>query len=112
MEKFDTDGLQTSVTTEEPSDQKHSSGGGMARRQFLAAAAVTAGVTASSDVTAAIESGSIEDSVERKTSRVWEEHLIPARNALISDPVDVEAAKDELYEAVQQLEALEVDDEN
>lgn len=102
---------QTSVMTDE-SDEQNSSNGRMARRQLLGAAAVAVGVTASLDATAASESDSVENSIEWKASGVWEDHLLPARNALISDPVDIEEAEEELHEAVQKLKALEVDDAN
>lgn len=107
---------QTSVTTDETPDQNHPSGGEIARRQFLGAAAIAVGVTASSEITEADESGTPEEelygTVEWKASGVWEDHLIPARQALTSaDGVDVAAAKVELREALQKLKAIEVNDE-
>lgn len=88
----------------------------MHRRVFLGAAAAAVGVAASSENTEADESETVEEelyrTVEWKASGVWNNHLIPARNALISsEGVDVVAAKEELREALQKLEALEVDSE-
>ena len=116
MKESDTDGLQTSVTTDETPDQNHPSAGDIARRQFLGAAAVAVGVVVSSENTEADASETVEEelheTVEWKASGVWNSHLIPARNALISsEGVDIVSAKEELREALQKLEALEADDE-
>ena len=112
MKESDTDGLQTSVTTAE-TGEKNQGNGGLARRQFLGAAAVAVGVTAPSGNAEGDESESLKGTVEWKASGVWEDHLIPARQALTtSEGVDIVAAKEELREGLQKLEAIEVDDDH
>ena len=111
MKESDTDGLESSVTTAEP-DEQNKNNGGLARRQFLGAAAVAVGVTAPSGNAEGDESESLKGTVEWKASGVWEDHLIPARQALTtSEGVDIEGAKEELREGLQKLEALEVENE-
>jgi hypothetical protein len=112
MKKYDADGLQTSVTTAEAGEKNNQANDGMARRQFLGAAAVAVGVTAPSGNTENDESESLKGTVEWKASGVWEDHLIPARQALTtSEGVDIEEAKEELREGLQKLEAIEVADD-
>ncbi|MDB2243028.1 twin-arginine translocation signal domain-containing protein [Halorubrum ezzemoulense] len=112
MEKSDTDGLQTSVTTAESDKKNQQVKRKLARRQFLGAAAVAVGVAALSGNTEADEPESFRGTVEWKASGVWNDHLLPARNALISsEGVDVVEAKEELREALQKLEAIEVGDD-
>ncbi|RLM49323.1 hypothetical protein [Halorubrum sp. Atlit-28R] len=116
MKESDTDGLQTSVTTAEEGEKNKQGNGGMARRQFLGAAAVAVGVTGSVGDAEAVEPETVEEelkgTVEWKAAGVWEDHLIPARTALTkADAVDITEAKTELREALQKLEAIEVDDE-
>jgi hypothetical protein len=101
---------QTSGTTAEVGE-KNQNNGGIARRQFLGAVAV--GVAASSENTESDESESLKDTVEWKASGVWEDHLIPARQALTTfEGVDIEEAKEELREELQKLEAIEVDNDH
>lgn len=82
------------------------------RRQFLgAAAAVVCLPVTAGEVEAETPENPEEElygTVEWKASGVWEDHLIPARQALTSaEGVDVVAAKEELREALQKLEAIE-----
>lgn len=114
MKESNHGGLETSATTDESADQNDHNDDGMARRQFLGAAAVTVGVTASAGVDGEQSGdGSHDvpcDTAEWKAAGVWEDHLIPARTALTSsDGLDIEKAEKESREALQELEALEVD---
>lgn len=112
MEKPDTDGVQTSVTTAESDKKNQQVKRKLARRQFLGAAAVAVGVTALSGNTGADEPESFRATVEWKASSVWNDHLLSARNALISsEGVDVVEAKEELREVLQKLEAIAVGDD-
>lgn len=48
------------------------------------------------------------NSVEWKSAGVWEDHLLPARNCLITTaPPDLEGAKQELREALDKLEKID-----
>lgn len=99
------------ANTNEP-DEQNKNNGGLARRQFLGAAAVAVGVTVPSGNAGGDESESLKGTVEWEAAGVWEDHLIPARQAFTSpEGVDIEGTKEELREGLQKLEALEVDDE-
>lgn len=103
---------QTSVTTAESDEKSYQGNGMMVRRQFLGAAAVAIGVTASPEKSEDDESESFKGTVEWKASGVWNDHLLPARNALLSsEDVDIIEAKGELREALRKLEAIEVGDD-
>lgn len=88
------------------------------RRQFLgaAAAAVSLGAPVPDTETAERETKTVEEelkgTVEWEAAGVWEDHLIPARTALTkAGAVDVVEAKEELREALQKLEAIDVNEQ-
>lgn len=70
MKESNSDGLQTSVTIDETPDQNNQDNGGLARRQFLGAAAVAVSVTASSGKSEDDKSESFKGTVEWKASGV------------------------------------------
>lgn len=97
-------GLERSGTNAESTPEQTFAADSTTRRQFLGAAAIAVGATATAgDATATEEIGQTKEKVG---SDVWCENLIPARNALIKDPVNVTEAEEELRDALQKLEEL------
>ena len=87
------------------------------RRQFLGAAAAAVSLTTPVTESETAEPETVEDqlkgTVEWKAAGVWEDHLIPARTALTkAGAVDVVEAKEELREALQKLEAIDVNEQS